>query len=206
MNYRKWLSWPATTCSSNQQLLSAFIDAELDPAQLKVLRSHLSECVECRSKVDRLRFAKASLAKLRIPTVYAGTFETERMSDASRAGDDNLFSRVWNLRIPIPVPVVAGIVVLTLAATFRQHSSSVTKPESLSNRPQAVVVNKVVEVPVERVRTRIVYVDRVKPALRRADSVAKLSGGPRRWLATNDLGNFRPTSNINLRIVKEPEQ
>jgi len=44
-----------TECEKNNELLSAWLDGELSPAESQALERHVAECAACRRTVDRWR-------------------------------------------------------------------------------------------------------------------------------------------------------
>ncbi len=51
-------------CGRSILSLSPYVDDELPPAEREALQSHLSECVECRTRLDALRALKHAVARL----------------------------------------------------------------------------------------------------------------------------------------------
>lgn len=51
-------------CLRFQQLISPYLDSELDQAEVTSLESHLADCDECRKRSEKMRFASRLVANL----------------------------------------------------------------------------------------------------------------------------------------------
>jgi len=60
------------SCEENREKISSLIDAELSPAEKKMLEKHLGMCVKCRTLEEWLRCVKEGISRsaegLTIPT------------------------------------------------------------------------------------------------------------------------------------------
>ena len=53
-------------CTDIQELLSGFLDGELDEAQQSRVDSHLSECPACRDELEKMKLLVAVTSSIRI--------------------------------------------------------------------------------------------------------------------------------------------
>ena len=51
-------------CEENREMISSFIDAELSPAEKKMLEKHLGICAKCRTLEEWLRCVKMEITQL----------------------------------------------------------------------------------------------------------------------------------------------
>jgi hypothetical protein len=131
----------------------------------------------------------------------------------------SFWSRLLKTKIAVPVPVFAAAVLLVLASVplmlvaLRPSSTSTESPlpQPSASAPSEVVVVERVEVPVERIVTRVVYVEkerRRKPAATRRPATP-LSDEKTARVAKNDaeakargIVGFKPADEVKLRIIK----
>ncbi|HKE31720.1 MAG TPA: kelch repeat-containing protein, partial [Candidatus Angelobacter sp.] len=67
----KQIRW--TGCWRYQRLLSPYLDGELDQAETASLEGHLTDCDECRTLFEKLRFASRMVTKLSVREVEPAT-------------------------------------------------------------------------------------------------------------------------------------
>ncbi len=106
-------------CVDDQQL-SAFIDGELDGKSLEQVKSHLSECRECRKRVEGMRLLSAALS--------SGELSSEEIALSSRrvaARLDHVIDPAsgrgfWNRRFSVPAPLAlaATLIMVLLSGMF----------------------------------------------------------------------------------------
>src|SRR2546423_1331193 len=53
----------STACRDHARFLDAYLDGELEPAQLLEIESHVTACASCRERVELDRATRASLKK-----------------------------------------------------------------------------------------------------------------------------------------------
>ncbi len=118
-------------CWRTRQILAAYLDGELSPAETELIEDHLRACPECEELRDRI----ASIPPLDLPRLEPDA-EAEiwsRMDDALEAawqrherGEERGATttalaglRGWlrNKRLAIPIPVAAAYVVIILGLT-----------------------------------------------------------------------------------------
>ena len=63
MNRSSSAALDASKCREHVRLLDAYLDGELEPAQLLDVQGHVSECVGCRERVELHRATSASLKR-----------------------------------------------------------------------------------------------------------------------------------------------
>ncbi len=97
-------------CRKVRKRLSAFIDDQVDPGEKEEILTHLNQCPGCRNEMETLRKTWDSLA------VWEGVktgenfefkfWEKIEVEEEKRFSFFEIFKRI----LPIPVPVVAGII------------------------------------------------------------------------------------------------
>lgn len=217
----------------HERRLSAYLDGELDAGARAGVEKHLAACPHCRAECEQLRFASRAMAHFVVPEARPVGWQAAGGGEWQRGWSVAWLKRFWGLKIVVPAPAVAAITlaVITMAAAAvlfagRPAQTLTAASPNLSAAPAAQI--KVVEVPVERevvrerVVTRTVYRNPSRAVQGRhaagasqptASSVRR-APAPMRRATTGDevittrasLTGFRPAANVNLRIVKEPEQ
>jgi Putative zinc-finger len=200
--------------------LSAYLDSELNAHEDKIIAGHLHECARCRVSFEQLRFAKRALVEFEIPQTRR-PLASAQVFQLPVSREDSLIKRFYSQRIAVPLPLAAGIVIVLIGAMLfaigKSQQSSIRS--AISVPPPLPPVIKVVDVPVERVVTRIVYSrrsgKRPRPIRKEnglpvtsrnlKDDIAQNAGGTVEW-SDSTLKNFRPAASANLRVVKEHEK
>lgn len=199
--------------------LSAFLDNELDVPSAKAIAEHLSACVHCRVEVEQLRFASRALVELELlrarrSPMRGQVFRLTALKEVS------LLKRFHSQKIGVPLPLAAGLsivfVSVILLAIFRNPRPSTQSGAPL---PAPSVVIKVVEVPVDRVVTRTVYLKQPRSSTvrgtREEDRFTTTNFEHQRNIAQNNplgqwsnstLKEFRPAASANFRVIREPER
>lgn len=218
--------------SEHKRNLSAYLDGELDKSTRSGVEAHFAECHSCWAEYNELRFASRALSHFVVPEAARPHWQPVGM--AGRAEDSATMAalkRCWAMKVSIPAPVLAGLLVALILGAWVSLSRSnatqqnVAAQSSVVESPQA----KVIEVPVvrevvrERVTTRIVYARQPRPTAsgRRRSAPEALPASTliaeRRPVVRGknvagveftrvSLAGFRPARTADLRIVKEPEQ
>lgn len=199
--------------------LSAFLDNELDVPSAKAIAEHLSACTHCRVEVEQLRFASRALVELellraRSSRLRGQVFRLTALKEVSP------LKRFYSQKIGVPLPLAAGLsivfVSVILLTIFRNPRPSTQSGAPL---PAPSVVIKVVEVPVDRVVTRTVYLKQPRSSTvrgtREEDRFTTTNSDYQRNIAQNNpmaqwsnsiLKEFRPAASANFRVVREPER
>jgi len=222
--------------SAHHRQLSAYLDGEIDGDARACVEQHLAACSPCRAEYEQLRFASRALSHFIVPNVRQPVWQIEpaflqRQSAPPLALWLKRFCAM-KIAVPAPVFVVGLLAAITLAALLLTRPLG--QMQTLAASPLAsvpIIETKIVEVPVERevmrerIVTRTVYVrqprssgnNRENPAAgepRLSVNVAgrvnaaerEQSDGDRQIFVRASVEGFRPVTNANLRIVKEPEQ
>ncbi|HEX8776361.1 MAG TPA: zf-HC2 domain-containing protein [Pyrinomonadaceae bacterium] len=218
--------------SEHRRNLSAYLDGELDTRTRSGVEAHFAKCHSCWAEYNELRFASRALSHFVVPDVPRPLWQP--VGPAARSEDAAAIAalkRCWAMKVAIPAPVFAGLLVAIIMGAWLTFSRSnvmqqnVTAQSPVAESTQA----KVVEVPVvrevvrERVTTRIVYARQPRPiasgrrrsatealpdsafiAERRPVTRGRNTAGPE--FTSVSLAGFRPAQTADLRIVKEPEQ
>jgi hypothetical protein len=199
--------WPSRCKFS--RLLSAYLDNELSTSDATVVAEHLRECARCENAWQQLCLCKRALVQFEVP-VSRGQWTSAPVPSSVKLTSSP--KRLFQQRISIPIPVAAAVPLALIAGSWFAFSSQ----QTTTAVPQSESV-KVVEVPVERVITRTVYLKspdksrnfRPRRTLRTPPTLdehlaRKRSTTPE--LSRQGLGAFRPASSANLRVVKDPDQ
>lgn len=193
-----------------QRLLSAYIDSELGKTDAEGVAQHLRQCTQCGAREQQLRLARNALTALEIPptrTQWSGD-----INHLPRHQSPSMFARFWTYRIDVPLPMAVCLMIALLATTIFTLGTKATKDEPLPVIPTAKnEAVKIVEVPVERVVMRTVYINQKRSSLnqkgmRRSLTEPGSNSAKRNSWSTNQLEAFRPAASANLRVVKEPEE
>ena len=190
-------------------LLSSYLDKELSASDATAVASHLRDCGRCQAEWHQLSLSKTALTHFEIPVSRGHWTGTPAPSSteftSSRRG-------ILQQRISIPVPVAAAVLFALIAGFWVAFSSQ----QTTTALPQSQPV-KVVEVPVERVVTRTVYLKRsdnsrnlrsrrTLPKSPTQDEHLARQRSTKPELSRQGLGAFRPAASANLRVVKDPDQ
>jgi hypothetical protein len=200
--------------------LSAYLDHELSPSAAEATASHLCVCAFCQATLEQLLFANKALGEFQIPLMRSPLIggNVLRLPQPRHV---SFLKRLYSRKIAVPVPLAAvlvvGMSVVTgLALVWNQRAST----QSANQVPSPPVVIKRVEVPVDRLVTRTVYLRQpasrrvqISPAKNRAPSIstdsnksiAQNNRGAAEW-SDNELKDFRPATNANFRVIKEHEK
>jgi Putative zinc-finger len=198
------------------QLLSAYLDRELDAHRQKVMAGHLRDCAGCRVELEQMRFANRALVEFEIPRgPLKGGLVFPPPTRKAVAPVRKLYART----IAVPLPLAAGVLIALVSATLFTISRNQRTPEPILIPSPSSAAVKVVEVPVERVVIRTVYSRRSdSQRVRRSRKGNDFNLTPpdlKEDLAQNTdkvewsdstLKNFRPAASANLRVVKEHEK
>ena len=197
--------------------LSAYLDHELDDFGVSTTANHLSECPRCQAELEQLRFANRALAEFEIP-LMSSQVPSGNVFRLPRAKQVSALKRLVSHKIAIPLPLAAGLLICFISVTllaFIKNQRTLDQLPTSAASPSVVI--KKVEVPVERVITRTVYVR--QPVSRRAqisprntfisphskENIAQNNPRTAEW-SDDVLKGFRPAVNANLRVVKEHEK
>jgi Putative zinc-finger len=199
--------WPSPCKFS--RLLSAYLDNELSTSDATDVATHLRDCAPCKNEWQQLSLSKRALVQFEIP-VSRGQWTSEAAANSIKL--TSLHKRIFQQRISIPIPLAAALLLALIAGSWFAFSSQ----QTTTALPQSESV-KVIEVPVERVITRTVYLTRTdksrtfrpRRTLRSSSTLDEhlaRQRSTRPELSSQGLGTFRPAASANLRVVKDPDQ
>ena len=113
-------------CTGYHEDVSRYIDRELDEGRIAPLFAHLAGCENCRGFLGSMMALRSTLHRLPAPGVPATLDRRIRsIRPGRRRSARVLFDRIsfwWNLRLPVPVPVLAGTAALLLSAALVSFS------------------------------------------------------------------------------------
>lgn len=215
---KSWLAGLACR-SVYRRDLSAYLDGELDTRAHASLEKHLAACARCRAQYEQSRFASRAVSHLVVPQVRPPAWQAAAAERPFAQGKARArLESFWTMKLNVPAPIAAAALALLFclaaALALGQLNPERKSIEPLQTRALAPQI-KFVEVPVERERivTRTVYATREPRSLSRTQApltvAAERSEQPtsnRELLTSTSLAGFRPATDANLRIVKEPEQ
>lgn len=199
--------------------LSAYLDHELNDLAARTTANHLGECERCQAQLEEVRFANRVLAEFEIPFMSTqlpsgNVFRLPQVKQVSR------LKRLACHKIQVPLPLAAGLLIGLITITLLAVGNQPTADEAATPATSPFVVIKRVEVPVDRVITRTVYVN--QPGSRQAqilprkdmnqltsphskENIAQNNSKAPEW--TDDvLKGFRPAVDANLRVIKGHEK
>jgi hypothetical protein len=199
--------WPPRCGFS--RLLSPYLDKELSASDATAVAAHLRNCARCQDDLQQLSLSKTALMHFEIP-VSRGQWTLEAAARSVKFTSSR--KRIFQQKISIPIPIAAALLVALIAGSWFAFSSQQT-PAVLPGS-QSV---KLIEVPVERVITRTVYLKRTgnsrnfrpRRTLPKSSTLDEHLARQRSRtpeLSSHGLGEFRPAASANLRVVKDPEQ
>jgi anti-sigma factor RsiW len=97
----------------DRQILSAWLDGEIDAPWDGALEEHVGSCPDCRARLERLEAVRRSLLEAPEPD-WRPAMERVRSSLVSRGLAAERTAPVWHRRVSLPVPLAAAAVLLVL--------------------------------------------------------------------------------------------
>lgn len=130
-------------CEHCQELLSLYLDSELDETSASMVRAHLALCGECaevcedlsaiidtcRLEADSLRDAVDSQSMWKN---ISRTIERDSPQRIDHAGRQGWFKQIWRLTLPQVVASVAGTVVITSLLTFLAFNGIMSRSSEIA--------------------------------------------------------------------------
>ncbi|OHD70668.1 MAG: hypothetical protein A2177_16875 [Spirochaetes bacterium RBG_13_68_11] len=103
----------------DREILSAWLDGEIDSPWDGALEEHVGSCPDCRARLERLEGVRRSLLESPMPD-WRPAMERVRSSLVSRGLASEKAAPVWRRRVSLPVPlaVAAGLLVMVLAGAL----------------------------------------------------------------------------------------
>jgi len=103
-------------CSKIQKNLSAFLDNELNTEERKQIEQHLSECVECRQEMEKLRHTIYLVSKIECPEVPSYLWQETR-EILTRPVETGFRIPKWSF-IPVGALVFTSLMYLLVSQSF----------------------------------------------------------------------------------------
>jgi predicted anti-sigma-YlaC factor YlaD len=137
----------STSCQTYEQLISARLDGAISPADESALTDHLRNCRACREFLESVTQYRQILQSLP---------EVEDEYPVLRNG--SMFvkpQRFWRKRLSLPMPIAAGLALVTVAGWLLALHPADEKPSTLPlnsglvRSVEIVRVQPVMAVPVE---------------------------------------------------------
>lgn len=97
----------------DRQILSAWLDGEIDAPWDRKLEEHVAACEDCRARLERLEAVRRSLLEASVPD-WRPAMERVRSSLVSRGLAVEKTASAWRHRVSLPVPLAAAAVLLVL--------------------------------------------------------------------------------------------
>ena len=103
----------------DREILSAWLDGEIDSPWDRALEEHVGSCPDCRARLERLEGVRRSLLESPMPD-WRPAMERVRSSLVSRGLASEKAAPVWRRRVSLPVPlaVAAALLVMVLAGAL----------------------------------------------------------------------------------------
>ena len=97
----------------DREILSAWLDGEIDAPWDRALEEHVSSCPDCRTRLERLEVVRRSLLEAPVPD-WRPAMERVRSSLVSRGLARVPAVPAWRRRVSLPLPAAAAAAVLIL--------------------------------------------------------------------------------------------
>jgi anti-sigma factor RsiW len=97
----------------DREILSAWLDGEIDAPWDRALEEHVGSCPDCRARLERLEGVRRSLLEAPVPD-WRPAMERVRSSLVSRGLASEKAAPVWHRRVSMPVPLAAAAVLLVM--------------------------------------------------------------------------------------------
>ena len=103
----------------DREILSAWLDGEIDAPWDRALEEHVGSCTECRTRLERLEGVRRSLLEAPVPD-WRPAMERVRSRLVARGLARDRPTPVWHRRVSLPVPlaVAAALLVMVLAGAL----------------------------------------------------------------------------------------
>jgi len=103
----------------DREILSAWLDGEIDAPWDRALEEHVGSCPECRALLERLEAVRRTLLEAPVPD-WRPAMERVRSSLVARGFASEKAAPVWRRRVSMPVPlaVAACLLVMVLAGAL----------------------------------------------------------------------------------------
>ena len=103
----------------DREILSAWLDGEIDAPWDRALEEHVGSCPDCRARIERLDGVRRSLLEAQVPD-WRPAMERVRSSLVSRGLAHEKPAPAWRRRVSLPLPlaVAAAALVMVLAGAL----------------------------------------------------------------------------------------
>jgi anti-sigma factor RsiW len=103
----------------DREILSAWLDGEIDAPWDRALEEHVGSCPDCRARLERLEGVRRSLLEAPMPD-WRPAMERVRSSLVARGLAREPAVPVWRRRVTLPVPlaIAAAALVMVLAGAL----------------------------------------------------------------------------------------
>ncbi len=103
----------------DREILSAWLDGEIDSPWDRALEEHVGSCPDCRGRLERLEAVRRSLLEAPVPD-WRPAMERVRSSLVARGLARVPTAPVWRRRVSLPVPAAAAaaVVIILLAGAL----------------------------------------------------------------------------------------
>jgi anti-sigma factor RsiW len=103
----------------DREILSAWLDGEIDAPWDRALEEHVGSCPDCRARTERLEGVRRSLLEAPMPD-WRPAMERVRSSLVARGLASEKTVPAWRRRVslPLPIAVAAAALVMVLAGAL----------------------------------------------------------------------------------------
>ncbi len=97
----------------DREILSAWLDGEIDAPWDRALEEHVGACADCRGRLERLESVRRTLLEAPVPD-WRPAMERVRSSLVARGLARVPSAPVWRRRVTLPLPAAAAAAVLII--------------------------------------------------------------------------------------------
>ncbi len=103
----------------DREILSAWLDGEIDAPWDRALEEHVGACTDCRARLERLEAVRRSLLESPVPD-WRPAMERVRSSLVARGLARAPAAPVWrrSVSLPLPAAAAAAVVIILLAGAL----------------------------------------------------------------------------------------
>src|SRR5512142_3113022 len=104
----------------DREILSAYLDGEVEAPWSGAIASHLEGCPSCRAQLARMEALRSRLLQAELPAHQEPMERVRRSLLAHDAAQTPRFLPFWRRSLSVPLPLAAGaaVLVLLLAASL----------------------------------------------------------------------------------------
>lgn len=97
----------------DRQILSAWLDGEINAPWDRQLEEHVTACADCRARLERLEAVRRTLLEASVPD-WRPAMERVRSSLVARGLARERVAPIWRRRVSLPLPLAAAAAALVL--------------------------------------------------------------------------------------------